>query len=453
MASRTLPSPTYLNLFVRGRATCETVNCGRIGCACYVPIGDADYDMATDTNYFARTLLRAEPSAANRTVSFSTALTIAHPEYYEGMIKLVLNSGANGRLLTVNSLEGDFPPHTLAIGEMLTTVLSGGRWTVSETGEQIWAYDAGTNTVSLIPAGASVDTGDLTVSGKLTVTGIIDPTGVVLDEQAATPAPPTAGKGIVWVRNDAPNVLVFTDDAGTDHVLGAGTGDVVGPAGATDNAVALYDGVTGKLIQNSALTSATGADLTVPSVATLGGVAYPAAPGAVGQVLTMTGAATAGWQPNGDVTGPAGVTQYALTRFADATGNAIDTSVLPVVVTLSDAGVIAGLTGLSTAAFTLAGMTYPTAFGTLGQVLTYSGPGTVTWQNASGDVTGPAGATQYALARYSDVTGKNLAARPRRGRRRCSGWGRRPTTRSCAGTAPAATRRRIRAFCSTTPTT
>ena len=32
---------------------------------------------------------------------------------------------------------------------------------------------------------------------------------------------------------------------------GSGSGDVVGPASATDNAIARYDGTTGKLIQNS----------------------------------------------------------------------------------------------------------------------------------------------------------------------------------------------------------
>jgi len=32
-----------------------------------------------------------------------------------------------------------------------------------------------------------------------------------------------------------------------------GGGDVVGPAGATDNAIPRYDGVTGKLIQNSSV--------------------------------------------------------------------------------------------------------------------------------------------------------------------------------------------------------
>ena len=66
---------------------------------------------------------------------------------------------------------------------------------------------------------ARVD-GDLNVTGKLTVAGLIDPTGVVFDEQAATPSVPTAGKGTIWVRDDSPNVAVFTDDTGADFVLG-----------------------------------------------------------------------------------------------------------------------------------------------------------------------------------------------------------------------------------------
>jgi hypothetical protein len=66
--------------------------------------------------------------------------------------------------------------------------------------------------------------GDARVEGKLTVTGTIDPTDIVLDEQSDHPTAPAAGKGIIWVRDDSPNVLVFTDDAGTDTVLGAGGG-------------------------------------------------------------------------------------------------------------------------------------------------------------------------------------------------------------------------------------
>lgn len=43
--------------------------------------------------------------------------------------------------------------------------------------------------------------------------------GVRMVEQASDPGSTGAGQGTVWPRDDAPNVLMFTDDAGTDHVL------------------------------------------------------------------------------------------------------------------------------------------------------------------------------------------------------------------------------------------
>jgi len=52
--------------------------------------------------------------------------------------------------------------------------------------------------------------------------------------------------------------VTVTDDAINDAtvvtIVGDGTGDVVGPASATDNAIARFDGTTGKLIQNSTVT-------------------------------------------------------------------------------------------------------------------------------------------------------------------------------------------------------
>jgi hypothetical protein len=61
---------------------------------------------------------------------------------------------------------------------------------------------------------------DAEITGKLTVGGLIDPTGLVLDEQSTVPGgAPGLAKGTVWVRDDTPNVLVFTDDAGTDWDL------------------------------------------------------------------------------------------------------------------------------------------------------------------------------------------------------------------------------------------
>lgn len=59
--------------------------------------------------------------------------------------------------------------------------------------------------------------GGLTVTINPTQVGIT--TGIKLTERAAVPAAPGAGFGSLWVRNDTPSVLVFTDDAGADHVV------------------------------------------------------------------------------------------------------------------------------------------------------------------------------------------------------------------------------------------
>lgn len=65
-------------------------------------------------------------------------------------------------------------------------------------------------------------------------------------------------------------VLEELEDA-IDAVSGGGTGDVVGPASATDNAVARYSGTTGKLVQDSAVTIAdTTGDISTPGTVTTG---------------------------------------------------------------------------------------------------------------------------------------------------------------------------------------
>jgi len=70
----------------------------------------------------------------------------------------------------------------------------------------------------------SVDATGTTIDGKLTVTGLIDPTGTQFVEQASNPGVVATGNGTIWVRNNSPNVLVFTDNTGTDTVLGGGAG-------------------------------------------------------------------------------------------------------------------------------------------------------------------------------------------------------------------------------------
>lgn len=198
---------------------------------------------------------------------------------------------------------------------------------------------------------------------------------IVLTERADHSTTPAAGKGILWVRDDTPNVLVFTDDAGTDTDLGAGgggggitaltgdvtasgtgsvaatiaagavdiamlsatgtpsgstylrgdntwatvsgSGDVVGPASATDNAVVRFDSTTGKLIQNSVVTIA---DTTgnMAGVGTLNTHTIPGGTGTLALTSNITGTnsgTNTGDQTitlTGDVTG-SGTGSFAVT--------------------------------------------------------------------------------------------------------------------------------------------
>ncbi len=80
-----------------------------------------------------------------------------------------------------------------------------------------------------------------TANQQLTIGGTLD-----LLEQAAANAD-TAGYGQIWVKNDTPNVLYFTDDAGTDHRISYQSSKLYSWSGAgllaTEPAAAAYDGV------------------------------------------------------------------------------------------------------------------------------------------------------------------------------------------------------------------
>lgn len=59
------------------------------------------------------------------------------------------------------------------------------------------------------------------VVGDVNISGMIDPTGVEFVEQATPPGTGGAGTGRIWVRNDTPTALIFTDDVGSDIVIGS----------------------------------------------------------------------------------------------------------------------------------------------------------------------------------------------------------------------------------------
>jgi hypothetical protein len=76
------------------------------------------------------------------------------------------------------------------------------------------------------------------------------------------------GNNIVLEVTPTPNTTVILDRGIAGPPGPAGAGDVDGPASSTDNAVARFDGTTGKLIQNSVVTiSDTGAVTGVTTLA------------------------------------------------------------------------------------------------------------------------------------------------------------------------------------------
>jgi len=75
-------------------------------------------------------------------------------------------------------------------------------------------------------------------------TGIVAWKPFYMEERAAADTD-TAGFGQLWVQNTNPNVLVFTNDVGTDTVLG----DMSAPSSSVDNALPRFNGTTGKLMQ------------------------------------------------------------------------------------------------------------------------------------------------------------------------------------------------------------
>jgi hypothetical protein len=94
----------------------------------------------------------------------------------------------------------------------------------------------------------------------------------------------------LWVGNAATTPV---------QLLGAGvTGDVVGPASATDNAISRFDGTTGKLIQNSLVTVSDTGAISAPVDASISGLTVGKGGGAVSTNtavgLAMNATATGG---------------------------------------------------------------------------------------------------------------------------------------------------------------
>ena len=164
--------------------------------------------------------------------------------------------------------------------------------------------------------------------------------------------PHAQGVSSTFLRNDGSGQLSWTSPGALD------LGDVVGPASATDTALALYSGTTGKIIQNSTVTvSSLGAMVGIASLGLKGTTnsvtispssstnAYPltlpAAQGVANTFIKNDGSGALTWSPA--VVGPATATDNAITRFDSTTGSLVKNST----VTVSDTADVAGVKTLA----------------------------------------------------------------------------------------------------------
>ena len=121
--------------------------------------------------------------------------------------------------------------------------------------------NAGTDTVTI----AATDTGINQLTGDVTagpgngsqVATIANDAVTYAKMQNVSAASKLLGRGSAAGSGDVEEITIgsgLSMSGTTLSATGGGTGDVVGPASATDNAIARFDSTTGKLIQNSGVT-------------------------------------------------------------------------------------------------------------------------------------------------------------------------------------------------------
>ena len=189
-------------------------------------------------------------------------------------------NGGTGQTTANAAFNALVPSQTGDTGKYLTTDGSNTSWaTVS----------GGSGTVTSVAATAG--TGISITGSPITTSGTLNITNTAPDQTVAI----ASGTGIstsgtypnFTITNTAPDQIVALTGAGTTTISGtypnftitsadSKVGDVVGPASATDNAIARYDTTTGKLIQNSVVTvDDTGAVTGVTTLAASTSVTTP----------------------------------------------------------------------------------------------------------------------------------------------------------------------------------
>ena len=224
---------------------------------------------------------------------------------------LPLTTGVTGILPIANGGSGTATPSIVAG----TNVTVSGTWPNQTVNSTASSSGTVTSVAATVPSVFSISGSPITTSGTLAITysgtalpvanggtGVTTSTGtgnVVLSTSPTLVTPllgtPTSGvatnltglplttgvTGTLPVANGGTGITTPSIVAGTNVTVSgtwpnqtinstaSGTGDVVGPASATDNAITRFDLTTGKLIQNSLVTVADDGAITAPQVGSM----------------------------------------------------------------------------------------------------------------------------------------------------------------------------------------
>jgi len=161
-------------------------------------------------------------------------------------------------VVSANGLAGTVATATSTPAITLSTSITG---VLKGNGTAISAATAGTD--YLAPGGAlgTPASGTLTNTTGLPLTTGVTGTLPIANGGTGTTTPSIVAGTNVTVSGTWPNQTV--------NSTASGTGDVVGPASATDNAITRFDTTTGKLIQNSLVTVADDGAITAPQVGSM----------------------------------------------------------------------------------------------------------------------------------------------------------------------------------------
>jgi len=182
---------------------------------------------------------------------------------------LPLTTGVTGLLPVANGGTATATP-SLVAGTNITVTGTWPNQTIAASG----GSGSVTSVAATVPSLLSISGSPITTSGTLAITY----SGTALPVANGGTGETSYTNGQLLIGNTTGNTLTkATLTAGTGVTItngtgsitiaaSGGTGDVVGPASATDNAITRYDGTTGKLVQTSLVTVADDGAITAPQV-------------------------------------------------------------------------------------------------------------------------------------------------------------------------------------------